>query len=117
MGPTPETTTSCAACARPLRGERYLEPVGPGDAIVALCAPCALEEVVPKADLSAHTFHDPEEPATGRAAAIALHRNGLAARGICRNGEKHGAVMPGKKICAACWARQKSRTGRPKKAA
>lgn len=117
VGLTPETTTSCAVCARLLRGERYLEPVGPGDSIVALCGPCALEEVVPKdGDISAHTFRDPQDK-DGRAAAIRQHRDQLNASGICRNGEKHGAVAPGKKICPACLERQKSRSGRPKKAA
>jgi hypothetical protein len=106
--PSPRTSKTCASCAADLSKDEEirLHAIRPNDdAVVRICKRCE-QEVVP----------DPEEPVSHRldrhtypssdvAARVKANRALLASEGLCTNGRKHGAALPGKRLCATCEAK------------
>lgn len=90
----------CATCLAYIDGEPNYEPLGRDDAVVALCNRCAFTEVVPKEHVSAHQMRGSQSD-EDRALRIKRHRDDLAARGLCTNGEKHGKATRGP-YCEDC---------------
>lgn len=98
---------SCAVCADGIDGEPHFEPIGRDDALVPVCSSCAFDEVVPREELSASDFAREPEGVDSRSARVKRHRDDLAARGICTQGEKHGPAVVGK-LCQPCADKRRS---------
>lgn len=92
---------TCALCIGDLGLSYTMEPLGKGDALVAVCFRCSTEEVIPKEIVRTSSFRE-RTTLDSRQTRIREHRDNLERQGLCRNGAKHGPALKGRKVCAAC---------------